>query len=581
LFGLGLGAILRDKRLLLSLASIAVGFVLFAVFAWCQHQGIDFPVLAYWFSFGFVAAPLVVDLVFKGGRSDLRLFYLVTFSVMLNLQYLAVNSSPFIGDSDGIFSYSLSNQILSDHWKPGMGYIYDRAFTYSYYPVMSFLSIVTSFTTGLPLIAVYKYLFMVGGIVVPILVLRFLQNFTDNDSAYLATLIVVATPGAILFPHNQTIGLVFLVLTMFLITSVKTTSSRQFVLLGFLSVTALILTHHFTTYVFMAILVALVIGSYVLKWRIKVEPSKIFALFCVVLFAAWLVYVTFSVGQSHASQVVTVLLPSQTSTSIGTPLPLAFESSTVEVALLYGGFGLTMASAFVGFLFFMRERKQHPYDFVMLAVLFGPLLIFSIFFRFASVSHNLDLSHRVWAFAYIAVGFFSSYTFAKLRNISKKLFMNIAVVLAILCILIVGPLGGALGPHFQGQEQSRYISYDGLEATVWLNSHSIGSESIISDQVEGMTYWLFSGYGGRVTTYKPELFNGSSVYPTLGHLSSDEKFLVANGYDNELAKRMDWPQNPDLYQSFDRCPFLAGVYSNGEFVIYRFNNGTTEKATLG
>lgn len=549
--------------------------MLFALYAWSIRSGFYFPVDAYWLSFILVSIPLISDIAFKHGNPKHRLIYLLAFSIILNLQYVVVNQSPVLGDSDSIFGYSLTKQILNTRWTPGMGYIYDRAYGYSFTPVMFFLNMITSMITGIPLLSVFEYLFVIGGIIVPLLAVKFFENFFDRDVSYLATAIFIATPGAILYPHYQTIALIFFTIAFYSMTKAATTRSRELLSICLLAIFAMILTHPLTTYVFLGLLASLFISNSLLRRQTLIQPSKVFTLICFVLFAIWMTFAAWTVSMANVDVLLEFLNPP--STSALTSTSVLTQSLVGETTIVTIGFVITILSAVIGFLLCARaliRRKNNSYDLVTMAIFFTPLLVLSFFFRFSGSAHNVDISHRIWAFAYLAVGVFSAICFIRLFRSIKRSISKVIVVLAILSVVMVGPIGGPLSPHNPGVIQSRFISYNGLSATTWLNAFS-NNETVIGDMEGGITYCLFGGYGGQVVSIQPKLFSGGDLSHIPDKRSFKGEYLVAGTYITELAKLMGEPTEEHIFEKFDVSLVLDRVYSNGALAIYKFNNGTS------
>ena len=154
------------RRTALSFLCILVGYSIFGIYALSLRLGFSFPIEAYWLSFVFVSIPLLFEVVFWRSSSKLGLLYLLSFSLMINLQYAVVDSSSLLSSEDAVADYRLAGKIIVDsQWNPFGSVEWGFGSEYRFYPVTDFLYATTSLLTGIPLLIVVKYLFVVKAIV--------------------------------------------------------------------------------------------------------------------------------------------------------------------------------------------------------------------------------------------------------------------------------------------------------------------------------------------------------------------------------------------------------------------------------
>ena len=103
-----------NRRLVFSCLCISVGYSLFGIFAFSLRFQLGFPIEAYWLSFVFVSIPLLFEVAFWKSSPKLRLLYLLSFSLMIHLQYAVVDSSPLLSSEDAVADYRLTDRIIAD-----------------------------------------------------------------------------------------------------------------------------------------------------------------------------------------------------------------------------------------------------------------------------------------------------------------------------------------------------------------------------------------------------------------------------------------------------------------------------------
>jgi len=109
---------------------------------------------------------------------------------------------------DAVSDYSLTQKIIANaQWNPSIKSL--SMSEYTYYPITDFLYGTTSMLTGIPLLFVVKYLFVIKGLMIPPLIEKWLRSFFGNRIAFLGTALFLSSPGAILWPHKETFAIIF------------------------------------------------------------------------------------------------------------------------------------------------------------------------------------------------------------------------------------------------------------------------------------------------------------------------------------------------------------------------------------
>ena len=551
---------LMARRVAFSLLSILVGYSIFGIFAFSLRFRLDFPVEAYWFSFVFVSLPLLFEVFFWKSNPKLRLLYLLSFSLMIHLQYAVVDSSSILLSQDAVADYKLSAKIVADsRWAPLEWAEWTFGFEYRFYPVTNFLYATVSLLTGIPLLIVVKYLFVVKVLVVTPIAERLFRGFSNQRVAYLATMLFLASPGATLFPHKESFAVIFFILGMYAIT--KTEKARQYLLISVLSILTLIMTHHFTTYVFLVLLTSLFLVGHFYKSQKTVKVSGQFFMLCFIVFLTWVAYIAWTIIALHQrfffGMFFEVLLPGRVMVSELMPLYTLFER-----ILVWLGMGITAVSAVLGLLSYVRNRKIFSPSFFAMTVFLVPLLFLASIFRFSPNPMNILVSHRIFEFGYLIIGIMSALLFIQAFRTRKKLILKAILVCAIVVMMIVGPMTGAMHPRTFAMV-SDVISIKGLSMNTWMSESGASNEYAIGDKV---LYIILAGYGDSFVTRSSEFFT-SQDFDLPSDIRSRSSYVVTYIYMTDFY-------GPDAAR-FYASPFFHNLYANGLLSVFRIANHTS------
>ncbi len=569
-------------RVIFSFTCIVLGFSLMAGYAWGIRVGSNFPIEAYWLSFAFVSIPLLADVFFWHSGARLRLIYLISFALIIHLQYAVVDSSPFLSSEDAIFDYKLTGQIMAaTQWIPGQAV--DRAVTYSFYPASDFIYATISMLTGIPLIIVVKYFFVVRALILPPIIFKWYQNFFGENVSYLGTAVLLASPGAILFPHKEALALIFFTLGLYTITKMVRTRQRGFVATSFLLAGVLIFTHHITSYFFLAVLGLVSLVAYIVEHRSVIKPPNQFLLFCSVVFVAWVSFVAYTSVLNHSEllsnvlfQVLTIPAARPETTSI-----LLQTSSLYEKLIVLTGLLVTMLCAAVGFVIYVRNKRVRSIDFVIISSLLFALLVVTTPFRFIPSASSLDVAHRTYEFAYFAIGPLAGFFFVTVTKLTKRsVVIKLTLSCAMIVVLVSAPMGGALSPRNPTAELAKVFTPSALSLNTWMSEFG-GNTNIVGDfQVDYLVfvgygdYLVHTYYGEREIEVYPQIFSDSSVnFTALANMGlTGHTFVVT--YDRMLEIHPSW--NQSSIAKFDTSSYAQRVQSNGAFTVYLLSTNATK-----
>ena len=547
-----------SRQVVLSCLCILVGYSIFGIFALSLRFTFDFPLEVYWLSFVLVSIPLFCEAVFWKGNSKLRLFYLLSFSVMINLQYAVVDFSPLMTSSDAVADYRLTDRIITDsHWLPFKPVEWFFGSEYSFYPVTNFIYATISISTGIPLLLVVKYLFVVKALVVPPLVDKWFRSFFDRRVAYLATVFFLSSPGAILFPHKESFAMIFFVLGLY--ASTRIMKNRQYLSIGLVSILTLVMTHHFTTYVLLGILTSLYLAGYVFKRQKTAIVSAQFFLLGWVVFMAWATFVAWTVFSAHQKLLFKLffeaLLPGELALSELMSLSAPYERIIISI-----GYGITAVSAGLGFLSYVRNKKSRSSGFLAITSFLLPLLAVATIFRFTGSRLNILISHRAYEFGYILIGASSALFFIHIirSRARKKLTLNLILICSLVLVMIVGPMAGGMHPRTLAK-LGKVVSFNGLSLNAWMSESGASDEYTVSDRTGQL---ILTGYGDSMVIRARELFASQNF-----SLPADASYMVTYVYMTDF-----YGMNATR---FDNSPYFHNIYANGLLNTYEISNHTS------
>jgi len=401
-----------------------------------------------------------------------------------------------------------------------------------------------------------KYLFVIKALVVTPIVLKLFRSFFNQRVAYLATAVFLASPGAILFPHKESFAVIFFFLGLYVCTRAEKT--RQYVLVGLISIITLIMTHHFSAYIFLFLLSSLFLSSNFHKQQKVARVSGQFFLLCLAVFTTWVAFVAWTIVAIHQKLLFSiffeVLLPGHVTFSELLPLYSAHERTIVWI-----GIGITVASAVLGFLGYLKDRKGFSSSFFTMTVFLLPLLAVASVFRFSSQELNVLISHRAFEFGYIAIGAFSAYFFVQALRLGKKLPIKGILICAIAVVLVIGPMTGAMHPQTFSRV-SDVVSSKALALNDWMSESNASVEYTIGDQ---MVFLILAIYGNsRVARYSEFFVSQDFVPPRDEHL--EWTYVVTYVYMTSF-----YGLNATRFES---SPDFHNLYANGLLNVYGTSN---------
>jgi len=415
--------------------------------------------------------------------------------------------------------------------------------------------------TGIPLLLVVRYLFVVKALVVPPLVDRSFRSFFDRRVAYLATVFFLSSPGAILFPHKESFAMIFFVSGLYAITRI--TKNRQYMSIGLVSILTLAMTHHFTTYVLLGILTSLYLANFVFKRQKTARVSAQFFMLSWIVFMVWAAFVAWTVFSLHQKLLFQLfferLLPGELALSELMPLSVPYERTIISI-----GYGITAVSAGLGFLSYVRNKKSRSSGFLAITSFLLLLLAGATIFRFTGSGLNILISHRAYEFGYILIGTLSALFFIHIihSRTRKKLTLNLMLIGALVLMMMVGPMAGGMHPRTLAR-LGRVVSFNGLSLNAWMSESGASEEYTVSDRTMQL---ILSGYGD------------SLAHSRATELIASQNIRIPAGL-TVYTYVVTYVYMTDFYgmnvTKLHNLPYLHNLYANGIISVYGISNRTS------
>jgi hypothetical protein len=513
--------------------------------------------------------------------------------VLISLQYTVVDTSPVLWSSDATFDYKLTSQIISDSkWKVGVGE--GDVFDYSFYPISNMLYAVFSMLTGIPLVLVVKYLLIVR-IISVVLVYKWFSRFFSERVSYLASLIFLASPGAVLFPHKQELAMIFFVLGIYAMINTSRHDDGRYSLLGFLSAIVLIMTHHFSSYIFLALITVVFVAGHFLKFK---TISSISMTGIWVFFASWTVFVSWEETKSVElhyliDSLSRVLTPSGLTNQISQTM---FSYPLYQTIIADLGLVIIGLSTVLGLLYYLTRGKNASRQFKAAALFMFILLVFASALRFTSSPIRGDMSLRTFEYGFLFVAPLSAFFFIKVSSRRLKRILGAVVkfstISAVAIVLLSGIILGALNPWTINIHPVSTVSSPdnysnvSLSFEVWLSKFSSNNSVTIGDR---LLYNILYGYAGRTAIWNyPYLYYVNDLEPhdfgsLLNYLGENQSLYAVSPYIAVYSYMMETtpnfggsytnvmigrPLNGTQVEKFDHCQCLQRIYSSSTFTLY-------------
>jgi hypothetical protein len=588
-----LARVVRRSALLdiVSLLTSLLGLVGLAYVIWRYKAGESGPPRIVYLGFlAMACAPFYVTLV-----QTPKMPFLIPPIVAIFLLYPIANPHGVVYSPDPVFNFSFTDFVLtSGFWTPGQGNAFARA--YSFYPIGNvFIGYVIS-TVAVPPEQAYLWVEpVIRLLALPAAVYSIGRRLLNARVAMLGLLFYLGTPS-ILFnlPVQQGMGVIFLSLSLLALTILNqagpTSPLRVRILFGLVS-GALVMTHHFSSYVFAAWLGAVVILLFHPASRPFVARLRLGLLFLYFV-GVLLVYIlafTYPIFQIQEQTIqgaaARLLFPDETPGPQSPAVGRTF--ATYEVAWLTG----TVLGLFLlAFVSLRRYRVVREYSFAVANCIVASALTFVTLPLIVTQVNYIPL--RITEYTNLVVAPFAAATLIRwsrttppwLARLVPSIMRPRRWVAPGMALVISAALlmGGNLAPltmrmYFESNKERStdspiFLGSDAIRAGDWAETR-FGDSRVWGDQ---LTVDTFSGFGNmRVDFGSSRVFNHTTMdaetwlrlcvgdYVVVDHLM----VVYRPNFLHEPV--LPQPLNLSQVEKFRSDPHLALVYEDASFSVYR------------
>ena len=578
----------------------AIGAVLLVLdYHWVFREGLSYA--QFWLGILFCMIPAFFLILDNNFSREGKVFVLFMWGITLYFPKV-LRSPDFLNFQDEILHFQTSKLI----YESGTLNINPTIFPVSmYYPGLELLAVSMKSITNLSLFS--TAILLVGLIHSLLLVFIFLLFEKITSSTQIAAL------GALIYTSNlnyftfssffsyESLGIFLAALLALLLSekSYKANDTLFFSFLSLLTLSALVITHHFSSYMVLLFLIILVLVRFcknlVSKRSIDKKSYLNFTLLTATLIFGWVMYVA-SISVEYLGGILTDRIKRIVEFSIFTGNRELFWQSPLpnyEVFInKYLYIPLILLFSWIGIYFIHREKKL-PNTFVYALITYGPVLFF--FSLPLILTGSADVAYRSWTFFFVGVSFVVAYATNRMirqRKFLIKTFAFIAVILILVSGISLGdnPSGRFLGSVNLVSGPTAMTS-DVIYASNWFEEEIGRYNNILGDLT---IQWVFGGYGVQnITTseawsiFFPKTINNTVInilkIHNIEYIIVDKRITEFLGRSGHYFSWMEpyveghpgygsiQPLPKECIDKFDDGIFLSRMYSNGNITIYKIN----------
>jgi len=538
---------MKQKGLLIALFCVVViyfgcGFAL--------DQGLPIPALLYWFSF--LAIP-AISLFLASDNERFILFLLILNSISVYSLFLLQNTTWFPAARDTQYELQIANLIRNTgKWVPGLGTGFSSGSSFN--PGMHIFIASFSAVTGTQ---TYDAMFLIPwlrGVGFLLFFYLFAREFFSNVRIrFFASLVCLGAVWFISFPHRELFSEIFFMGALWLCFR-KETSPKTKLLLVILTF-SMTLSHHFTSYVFLAPVIAVFLFDH------ERRKKMINPLIPVVIVFSWISFVTITISSGFVIEilqsletVVTFRLPSGQQTLAAT----RYFYTPFENLMVFLGPILTGLVAFYPFLKAIRSKKMP--SLTAITFVFGILLGISALFFILNTQMGTSFL-RIWGFVYIPLAIWVGLFFStKVRNPRVLTIVTVIFVVILFASMNLSSVDSGIKKWYVPRTyiEAYMVSDSMVNTAYWCKEYVNGS--IIGDH---FAYDMVGSWG-----YKNVAGSDFQAW----YQTKDNEYL--KGYDYLIFSPWDTVTYLDTFRvpidPYTLLPDnLSLVYTSGDLVIYR------------
>lgn len=557
--------------------------------------------IVFWLGAGLIFVPALIRLILPRASRVERILLLCMVALCLYLAKVELSPLHFSG-YDELLHWRTVNDILST------GHLFNKNPLLPVSPYYPGLEIVTSALSTISGLSVFQAGSIVIGTasLVMILALYLLCELLSGSArlASIATIIYMTNPHFFLFDHQfayESLALPLATFVLYLMARYEMLNkSRPWVMLvAWLVLTAMDVTHHATNFVFEG-LFALWAAVYLFLRPLPVRKSIVIptVIFGMVLTVATVLLIGTTVISYFTSFFADVGSEvAQTLGSNGNGSRQLFSTAgavptpLLERLISLGAVGLiTLAIPFLLLCFWRRYRQNTlTWVFAIIVVFYPVLQVLRL------TTSGAELSDRTSAFVFIAISFLAAVAIVQFWPIRLLKWRQSTLICVAVLVLFMGGiiLGDGTPPSFmpgpyEVSADARSIEPEGIQAALWAQQHLGPNNRMYTDRINQE---LMSTYGEQYLVTKiGDNIDVTDVFfsPSVGNYEISllqkgkihylvvdmrlSKGLPQDGFYFEAgepgANAEAKPLNPEYLTKFDTVPQINRLFDSGNIAIY-------------
>lgn len=585
-----------SKFLILTIVC-TTGFVLLALTYYFAYRG-DFNNPLFWVSILLMILPIFFLIIDEGISENKKIIYLITLGIAIYLirTLPSVNNFHF-GDEIGAFEVA---KLIFEKGDINVPVHFEVS---KYYPGFQLLII---FLKNLTEIDIFPASKIIIGILFPlfnIFLYLFIKRISSEQIAGLTAFLYSVSPMHVFFHVlfvNETLGIFFVIILLYIVSEMSSFhKSRNFRILAIIILPSLVLTHHFSSFMFFLFMLILVLSN-LSRNALNRQHISLFFL-TATLFIGWMIYVaTVSIRYLYNTFISRLykifelsLLGGEKKDLFSTQLNIALLPIYEYIVTTYLYAPTILALSFIGIYIIYKYEKIN--GIIQSLIIFGPI-IFIISLFLISTSGG-ELSIRFWGFIYIGISFAVAFAINRIMNgdINDRFFKKLTFFAVV--IIIIGGISmgdkpihrepSLLSPKVIGVSAS--ITTDVYYSAQWFES-KFGRHNMMSGYLG--TAIVFQNYGmqdaDRWNAFR--VFLPKSIDNTVLEVIRNihiKYILVDNRATKSLGEHGYYFENREIYKKyypvygfnetlpeenlgkFDKSNLLYSIYNNGNILIYK------------
>lgn len=498
-----------SKPLALSVLT-TFGVIILAITYYLAYKGRFYNSL-FWISVLLFSIPVFLTILNEKVSPNYKIILLFLFGLMLYVMR-TLSSTIHFHFLDEVFIFG-TTKLIYENGNLDVTTLFEII---RYYPGLELLGIFLRCFTNLDFFTTAKILIGLLHSFVLVFLYLFLQEIsTSGRIAAIGTFIYATNPLYIFFHalfSYESLGIFFVILLLYLISKISKENSILLSILPIIILTALVITHHLSSYMFLVFIIFLVIIQHyknIPKNHQYPKKSYLnFALLTATLIFSWMVYVAiitfdYLIGNftDRLFRIFELSLFGGSKTNLfSTSLSTSFLPSYEFIIDTFLYAPLILLFSLVGVYLIKKSGKANIFIYVM--IIYGPVLYFASLFLIPTSGQELAV--RLWGFVFIGISLVVAIALDRLLNSDSEnnlraTLLNTFTFFAVVLILIGGISIGdkpihrvpdLLSPKLAAG--TGCITTDVFNAAEWFERNFGRYNKMVGDRA---TATVFTGYG--------------------------------------------------------------------------------------